>query len=733
LLNEGDLDGAYKEFSAYIKNVPNRMLPYIYRACVNLKADKLDEAIEDLTNATKCPLEIIPHVTPFSEGTDPRFMNIYLLRAFVYSLLGKQEEVQKDLVNHLRFITEKSYLEGTWSRRLMNLTAVEALSGVFAGAASDNDKQTRTHLQNAILALIEDNHESALEVIEEAVQADPKNPLNYWARGLSQDELEDAFKDFATATDLAGGKAEHFFVQGFKKLLNGKTREGREDLLKAISLDPENAEYHEKLGVFLSKANQHDEAIEYLTKAIELNPDSKDAYFSRGVSLDWKGETQAALADVEKAIALESKPGNLNTEAAQEKIQEIRESEAKKQTLLSKIGSSSENLGSAREYVARGEASLKAGKWEQAYADFNQAIELEPDNAEAYRYRGATFYKLGDAKTALKDYNQAITLDPNNSDLFLNRGILQADSGDSQNALVDLDEAIRLNPKNAMAYHMRAKVHAENIFIEESMDQATEDFEQAIKLNPEDPQVYVSRAEFWSLPCFRGTEEDAIADLDQAIRLAPDNAGYYLARFKIKAKVKDVTGASEDLTKAYLLDPSNEEVNALVHKMTAGGDKHSQVTRLLMSAMEKINAGDLAGSSEDLKHASELDPDNQEVKVLLSKIPQSLITDKDDSYKALLLAKSAHEKFGAEDYEGCITDLTEVINLNPDKEIAFRLRGWAYLKSGLEEEAYRDWSEAIRLGNTDPTIYYKYVNYCLDKELYDETIDVLTDYATLFL
>lgn len=506
--------------------------------------------------------------------------------------------------------------------------------------------------------------------------------------------------------------------------------------MKAISLNPNNAEYHEKLGVFLSKSNQHDEAIEHLNRAIELNPDSKDAYFMRGVSLDWKGETQAALADLEKAIALESKPGNLKTKIAQEKIQEIRESEAKKQSLLTKLDSSSEKLGSASEYVKRGEAYLKEAKWEQAYADFNQAIELEPENADAYRYRGATYHKLGDAKSALKDYNQAIKLDPNKSDLFLNRGILQADGGDSANALSDLDEAIRLNPNNAMAYHMRAKVHAEDWFDGDSIDQATEDFEKAIELNPEDPQVYVSRAEFWCQPCFRGTEEDAIADLDQAIRLAPDNPEYYLARFKIKTDIKDVTGASEDLTKAYQLDPSNEEVKALVQKLTAGEDKKGQITQLMMSAMEKINSGDLDGCIADLKQAEKLDPDDQWVKDMLSQIPASLLNgesdlvedsdiSEEDSERANQFVMSGIEKFEAEDYEGCINDLSQAMDLNSalsNKFSVYQMRGLAKLTLEQNEAAIQDFTEAIRL-KPDAAIPYLVRSQGFQNiESYDEAI-----------
>ena len=702
LLEEGDLDGAYKEFSAYIKNVPNRMLPYIYRACVSLKAGKLEEAIKDLTSAAECPFEIIPHVTPFSEGTDPHYKNIYLLRAFVYTLLGKHEEVQRDLVNHLRFISEKSYLGGTWSRRLMNLTAVEALSGVFVGAVANRSEKTRTPLQNSILALIEDDRESAQKAIKKAIKSDPKNPVNYWTRGLAQDEAEEVFKDFATAIELAGGKAEHYFVQGFKMLLNNRTREGHEGMLKAISMDPNNAEYHEKLGVFLSKANQHDEAIQHLTKAIEFNPDSKDAYFTRGVSLDWKGQTEVALADLEQAIALESKPGYLKTEAALEKIQEIRESESKKQALLSKWDSPSEKLVSASEYIKRGEVYLKEAKWEQAYADFYQAIQLEPENADAYRHRGATFYKLGDAKSALKDYNQAIALDPKNSDLFLNRGILQADGGDSANALSDFNEAIRLNPNNAMAYHMRARVHSEAWYDGDSIDRAIEDFEKAIELNPNDPEVYVSRAEFWGQPCFRGAEKDALADLDQAIRLAPDNARYYLASFKVKAKLNDATGASEDLTKAYQLDPTNEEVRVLVQKLTSGSDK-AQAAIFAQSGLDKYKGEDYEGCIHDMSEAIKNDPSTE---VYFS------------------LRGLAHNQLDMEDE--ALSDFSEAINLDTKNDEIFVKRGIIYAERDLLDEALGDFNKAISLGSKEPIVFLRRGFLYLEKELIDEAINDFT-------
>jgi Flp pilus assembly protein TadD len=41
-------------------------------------------------------------------------------------------------------------------------------------------------------------------------------------------------------------------------------------------------------------------------------------------------------------------------------------------------------------------------------ADYNQAIQINPNDAEAYNNRGVIYYNLKDYAKALADYNQAI-------------------------------------------------------------------------------------------------------------------------------------------------------------------------------------------------------------------------------------------------------------------------------------------------------------------------------------
>src|SRR5262252_9560287 len=71
----------------------------------------------------------------------------------------------------------------------------------------------------------------------------------------------------------------------------------------------------------------------------------------------------------------------------------------------------------------RGVAALTSNAYDQAIADFTQAISLNPQRVEAYHNRGIVYSHKGDYDRALVDYTQALTLNPNFIEAYINRGI----------------------------------------------------------------------------------------------------------------------------------------------------------------------------------------------------------------------------------------------------------------------------------------------------------------------
>ena len=92
------------------------------------------------------------------------------------------------------------------------------------------------------------------------------------------------------------------------------------------------------------------------------------------------------------------------------------------------------------------------GKLREALENFDKAIQLKPDFAEAHNNRGIVLEQLGQPDEALTSCNKAIQLEPDNAWAFYNRGIALRALGQLDEALDSYDKAIQLEPDNAEAY-----------------------------------------------------------------------------------------------------------------------------------------------------------------------------------------------------------------------------------------------------------------------------------------
>jgi tetratricopeptide (TPR) repeat protein len=242
-------------------------------------------------------------------------------------------------------------------------------------------------------------------------------------------------------------------------------------------------------------------------------------------------------------------------------------------------------------YYNRGTAYIHKGEYDNAIEDYNKAIELKPDFAEAYNNRGNTYSDKGEYDNAIEDYNKAIKLKPDFAVAYNNRGNAYYYKGEYDNAIEDFNKAIELKPNYALAYYTRGIVYA----IINEYDNAIEDYNKAIELMPNYALAYNNRGMAYRN---KGEYINAIEDLNKALELKPDFAEAYNNRGIVYAIINADDNAIEDLNKAIELKPDFAE---------------AYNTR----GMTYYYKGEYDNAIEDYNKALELRPQNIHVKFSL--------------------------------------------------------------------------------------------------------------------
>ena len=126
---------------------------------------------------------------------------------------------------------------------------------------------------------------------------------------------------------------------------------------------------------------------------------------------------------------------------------------------------------------------------EQAFADLNRAIALDPNNARAFRERSNAYRSISKLDRALADASEAVRLDPRDAKAFDNRGDVFVDKGQYDRAIQDYDEALRLDPKLSLAFRDRGAAY----YFNKDYERAIKDYDEAIKLDPRSDRAYSNR------------------------------------------------------------------------------------------------------------------------------------------------------------------------------------------------------------------------------------------------
>lgn len=127
------------------------------------------------------------------------------------------------------------------------------------------------------------------------------------------------------------------------------------------------------------------------------------------------------------------------------------------------------------------------GKYDEALAEFNKALEKMPEAAAIHAAIGNTYSKAGKKEESLAAYQKAISLSPNDADLYSTMAILLNSMGKTAESIEAFKKAAQLNPAiSAQSQYNIGKV----LMNSGKADEAAEFFKQAIAADASFSEAY---------------------------------------------------------------------------------------------------------------------------------------------------------------------------------------------------------------------------------------------------
>ena len=180
----------------------------------------------------------------------------------------------------------------------------------------------------------------------------------------------------ATATNSFAG----YFNKGIASLASAKYKDAVESLTQAVTVNPQDAIAHAKLGLAYSALGDHKPAIAEFKQAIKLNRAFVDAdsYFRLGIAYLALSDYAAAIDPLKQALY-----------GVKAKVMEDR--------TKSTAGPSEAEINDAL-----GRAYYGIGSYRQAVKAFETAVRLQPNLASSQFGLGLSYMEVGDKHSAEK-------------------------------------------------------------------------------------------------------------------------------------------------------------------------------------------------------------------------------------------------------------------------------------------------------------------------------------------
>jgi tetratricopeptide (TPR) repeat protein len=211
----------------------------------------------------------------------------------------------------------------------------------------------------------------------EAIAKRVNYPEAFLGRGHALAHMGDkeaATRDLDRATPIGKGSGGWYAARGLVFYELGRRPEAIRDFEAALAVRPNDASVLNNLSLLYYQQKDDSRALDLAERALKLDPKSAVALSNRGLAHAGLGDTGLALTDFEAALAAD--PRRLQVYLYRGSVYNQRRDWAKAEEDLSRYAAAYPS--SADAFLQRGSARFGQEKFQEAIADWEKAIQLDP-------------------------------------------------------------------------------------------------------------------------------------------------------------------------------------------------------------------------------------------------------------------------------------------------------------------------------------------------------------------
>jgi tetratricopeptide (TPR) repeat protein len=183
------------------------------------------------------------------------------------------------------------------------------------------------------------------------------------------------------------------------------------------------------------------------------------------------------------------------------------------------------------------------GKFEEAFAAYEKAIEIAPDFGEAYGDLAGILVFLDRIPEAVAAGEKAIELAPDYANAHYNLGIAYHRQGELEKAIAEFEEAIKLAPDDPKIYNNLGAAY----YVQGKVDDAIGAWLKVLAIDPDHAKAHKNLGLAYS---DLGRIEEAITEFETYLQLLPDAPD--------RAAVEEKIAELEEMTASPLAEYRND-------------------------------------------------------------------------------------------------------------------------------------------------------------------------------